>query len=129
MTLFDIIPDEMRMYLSYNGPHFNKKLATFAIGMMEKNGKKITPYTKENVNRMIADYGIKIKNNNLYDATYLANMIKADFFGGSIRTEQDLTLHIKEILDDEDGYDGIAFNRWLSDMARKGITIDWEEMI
>lgn len=29
------------------------------------------------------------------------------------------------IIDDVDGYDGIAFNRWYADMCRKGIQVDW----
>lgn len=130
LTQFDIIPDEMKMYLSYYGPHFNKKLAKHAVSMMKKdNNESITPLSKEQVDTMLTDYGIKIKNKILYDAMYLANMIKADFYGGSIKTEQDMCLHVKEILDDPDGYEGIAFNRWLADMARKGEIIDWEEMI
>ena len=28
-------------------------------------------------------------------------------------------------VDDVDGYDGIAFNRWYADMCRKGIQVDW----
>ena len=110
--------------------HFNKKLAKYAVSMMKKdNNESITPLSKEQVDTMLTDYGIKIKNKILYDAMYLANMIKADFYGGSIKTEQDMCLHVKEILDDPDGYEGIAFNRWLADMARKGEVIDWEEMI
>lgn len=129
MTQFDARPEEMDMYLSYYGPHFNKKLCKFAVSLMRKDGKKLEPFTKDNVNRMLDDYGIKLEHKDLYDPVFVANMTKADNYGGSIRSEQDVALRIKEYLDDEDGYDGIAFNRWLADMARKGITIDWEEMI
>ena len=34
---------------------------------------------------------------------------------------------IKDVIDDPDGYDGLVFNRWLADMARKGEPIDWDE--
>lgn len=37
--------------------------------------------------------------------------------------------YIKDVLDDEDGYDGIAFNRWLADCARKGVAIPWEDVL
>ena len=30
---------------------------------------------------------------------------------------------------ENDGGNGIAFNRWLADCARKGVVIDWERMI
>ena len=32
-------------------------------------------------------------------------------------------------IDDPDGYDGIAFSRYLADLKRTGKYIDWEEMI
>lgn len=31
----------------------------------------------------------------------------------------------EDVIDDVDGYDGIAFNRWYADMCRKGIQVDW----
>ena len=37
LTQFDIIPDEMKMYLSYYGPHFNRKCCEFAISQMYKD--------------------------------------------------------------------------------------------
>lgn len=36
-----------------------------------------------------------------------------------------LCLYVKDVIDDVDGYDGIAFNRWYADMCRKGIQVDW----
>lgn len=32
---------------------------------------------------------------------------------------------IWRVIDNVDGYDGIAFNRWYADMCRKGIQVDW----
>lgn len=37
--------------------------------------------------------------------------------------------HIKAVIDDTDGYDGIVFTRWYADMRAKGIPVDWEEML
>lgn len=34
-------------------------------------------------------------------------------------------VYVKDVIDDVDGYDGIAFNRWYADMCRKGIQVDW----
>lgn len=36
---------------------------------------------------------------------------------------------VKKYIDDPDGYDGIAFSRYLADLKRTGKYIDWEEMI
>lgn len=56
-------------------------------------------------------------------------MCKADFLGSSVPDEAHLAKYVKDVLDDDDAYDGIVFNRWYADMCRKGIVIDWEEMI
>lgn len=129
LTQFDIKPEAMINYLRYNGPHFSKKLANFAIKKMRKDGKKLQPITEENMNKIFSDAKIEIENDFLYDPLYVINMAKADFFGSSITTDANLAKFVKDYLDDEDGYDGIAFNRFLADCARKGIAINWEEML
>ena len=133
LTQYDIKPEGMINYLRYNGPHFNKKLCDFAVSMMSKDkmGKlvAITPYTKEQVDQMLKTYGIVIKHNQLQDYVYVANMGKADFLGSSITDEKHLAMYVKDVIDDDDAYDGIVFNRWYADMCRIGVVIDWDEMI
>ena len=65
----------------------------------------------------------------MYDHVYVANMCKADFLGSSVVDENHLAKYVKDVIDDDDAYDGIVFNRWYADMCRKGIAIDWENMI
>lgn len=129
LTQFDIMPAEMINYLRYNGPHFSKALANFAISKMKKDGKKLQPISEEQTETILKNAGIQIQNDNLYDTLYVINMAKADFFGSSITTDNALAKFVKDYLDDEDGYDGIAFNRFLSDCARKGVVIKWDKMI
>ena len=133
LTNYDVKPQGMVNYLRYNGPHFNKKLVQFAVSKMYKlvNGEKkyITPYTKEQVDRMLAEHGVKLNNNELYDYVYVANMCKADFLGSSVIDEEHLALYVKDVIDDKDGYDGIVFNRWYADMVIQGIPIEWEDML
>ena len=130
---YDVLPKEMIDYLSNYGRHFNKKLCLFAINMMTKssNGKieKINPYTKDEVDNLLKVYNTKLNNNQLYDYVFVANMCKADFLKSSISDEQHLTLYIKDVIDDVDAYDGIVFNRWYADTRRKGIPIEWSDMI
>lgn len=38
-------------------------------------------------------------------------MCKADYLGKSVPNENYLAQYIKDVLDDVDGYNGIAFNR------------------
>lgn len=133
LTQYDIKPEGMINYLRYNGPHFNKKLLKFAVSKMEKKvGSRmiaITAYTKEEVDAMLERNSIKLTNNQLLDYVYVANMCKADFLGSSITDENHVAKYIKDVIDDDDAYDGIVFNRWYADMCRKGIVVDWEEMI
>lgn len=56
---------------------------------------------------------------------FVANMCKADYLGSSVPDGLHLCLYVKDVIDDVDGYDGIAFNRWYADMCRKGIQVDW----
>jgi hypothetical protein len=93
------------------------------------NGKEvpITPFTKKEVDMMLNNYGIRLENNALRDYVYVANMCKADFLGSSIEDNLHVARYIKDVIDDDDAYDGIVFNRWLADMARKGEPIDWDD--
>ena len=54
-----------------------------------------------------------------------SDMCKADYLGSSVPDGLHLCLYVKDVIDDVDGYDGIAFNRWYADMCRKGIQVDW----
>lgn len=130
LTQYDEMPEALVNYMRHYGPHFNRKLCEFAVGMMTKDdGQKITPYNKEQVKTILTRYGIVLKNDQLHDSTYVANMCKADFLGSSIQDESHLALYIKDVVDDPDGYDGLVFNRWYADMCYSGIAIEWEEML
>lgn len=129
---YDVLPPAMINYLRHYGRHFNKKLCDFTTKRMqssEDDEKEFKPISKEKVDTILSNYNIKLKNNQLYDYVYVANMCKADFYGSSIEDDKHFALYIKDVIDDVDGYDGLVFNRWYADMCRKGIAIDWEEML
>lgn len=131
LTQYDIKPAAMVNYLRYNGPHFNSKLLDFAVSNMKKDGgRKIIPFTKEDVDNKLKLCNMTIDNDQLYDKVFVANMCKADYLGSAVPDDdRHLCLYIKNTIDDPDGYDGLPFNRWYADMCRKGIVINWEEMI
>lgn len=134
LTQYDEYPHEMLVYLRNYGPHFNRKLFEFAVGNMkvkspEGGEKKLKAITKEEVDTIIRAHGITIKNNQLYDAAYVANMCKADFLGSSIIDDRHMALYVKDVIDDVDATDGLVFNRWYADMSFFGIAVDWEEML
>lgn len=130
---YDVIPDALTDYINNYGCHFNKKLAKEAASRMYKRegGQKvyIKPYTKEDVDRLLDMYGVKIENNKLYDAVYVANMCKADFLGSSIKTEEHLAHYIKDVLDDADAEEGYVFNRFYADTIFMNNPIEWDDMI
>lgn len=132
-TFFDVFydrkPAAMINYLRYNGPHFSKKLCEYAASMMMRDGKPIKPFSKEEVEGLLESNNIKLKNNALYDHVFVANMARADYYGKSIPNEKYLSIYIKDVIDDEDGYEGLPFNRWYSDMCKKGKPIDWDEFV
>ena len=133
LTQYDIKPEAMINYLRYNGPHFNQKLLDFATSRMTvKNGsieQQLVPIKREEVDRILKENIITLKNNQLLDYVYVANMCKADFLGSSIPDNLHMAKYIRDVIDDVDGYDGIVFNRWYADMSRKGIVVNWEDMI
>lgn len=130
---YDVIPDALIDYINNYGCHFNKKLAKEAASRMYKReGDQkvyIKPYTKEDVDRLLDMYGVKIENNKLYDAVYVANMCKADFLGSSIKTEEHLAHYIKDVLDDADAEEGYVFNRFYADTIFMNNPIEWDDMI
>lgn len=130
LDIYDKLPEDMINYLQHNGRHFNHKLCKLAVGYMQHTSSTGDhPLTKSDVDQLLKTYNITIENNILYDYVYVANMCKNDFLGSSIVDDCHMAMYIKDVIDDEDGYDGIVFNRWYADMCRKGIPIDWGEVI
>lgn len=109
----------------------NRKLVEFAISKMttrDSNGTEVAlePITREQLDNMMKQSNVHLTNNdNPYDTVFVANMCKADYLGSSVPDGLHLCLYVKDVIDDVDGYDGIAFNRWYADMCRKGIQVDW----
>lgn len=129
LTEFDPMPEGMVNYLRYNGPHFSEKLCEFAVKQMMRDGKPIKPFSKEEVENILNSNSIQLENNELYDHVFVANMGKADYLNKSIPNEKYLAMYIKDVIDDEDGYDGLPFNRWYADMCKKGKPIDWNSYL
>lgn len=126
LDVYDDRPTSMKRYLKYYGEHFNKKLCDFAVSKMN-HGKQ--PVPKEKVDEILKKNNIQLEHNELYDYVYVYNMGNNDFLGSSIPDEKHLIYYVKNVIDDEDGYDGIVFNRWYADMVVLGIPVEWEEML
>ena len=135
LDMYDELPEDMIAYLRHNGRHFNKKLCEFAVRQMKSTNfptgevVKLKAMSKDTLDALLKTYNIELKENQLYDYVYVANMCKADFLGSSVPDEQHLCKYVRDVIDDVDGYDGIVFNRWYADMCRQGIPISWSDML
>ena len=130
MDVYEMMPSGMNEYLSNYGWHFSKKLCEHAVKKMtDRLGKKITPYTKEQVEALMKQFNVQVENNEGYDAVYVANMAKADYMGSSITTEQHLMLYVKDFLDDKDGNKTKALDHYYADCIAGGKVVIWEEML
>ena len=128
------IPEDMKTYLSYYGMNFSKKLYEFAVSNMRRetaDGKmeKVKPMTADELKTLLSKYKIEIEHNDLYNALYLAAMVKADYWGSSIEDEEHLAKYIEDTLCDVDAAEGQVLARYLADCSVGGCIIYWESMI
>lgn len=128
------IPEDMETYLSYYGMNFSKKLYEFAVSNMRResaDGKmeKVKPMTADELKSLLLKHKIEIEHNDLYNALYLAAMVKADYWGSSIEDEEHLAKYIEDTLCDVDAAEGQVLARYLADCSVGGCIIYWEDMI
>ena len=93
------------------------------------NDSEVKMKSKEQVDAIVKKYNINIKNNYGYEVVYVYHMCISDFVGSSVIDEAHAAAYVRDLLDDRDGYDGIAFTRFFADCSAKGIPILWNEMI
>lgn len=133
--MYDDMPRAMKAYLSNFGWHFNKKAAEFAIKQMKKKDpssgqeKELDPWDKDRVDELLSSYGVKLKNDVLYDKVYVCNMGRADLLKSSVVDEAHLALYVKDTLDDIDGSDELPFRFWLQKCVAKGWGVDFEDFM
>lgn len=130
MDYYDILPAGMDAYLSVYSWHFSKRMCEFAVSMMrDRNGQKLKMRTKEEVETILKNNNVEIENDYGYDKVFVMHMGLSDYMGSSITDEMHLAKYVKDVLDDEDGYQGIALTRFLADCSAKGVPIVWEDVI
>lgn len=130
MDYYDILPNGMDAYLSNYGWHFSKAMCEWAVSKMrDRNGERLKMKTKEDVEAILKSYNVEIENDHGYDKVFVMHMGMSDYLGSSIPDEMRLAKYVKDVLDDRDGYEGIALTRFLADCSAKGIPIIWEDVI
>ena len=135
LDMYDDIPEEMRRYLKQNGWHFSRKACEFAVSLMRKKNpttgklERVEMMPKEQVDSLLAKFGITLENNVDYDYVYVANMVKADMYKSSIADEQHLAMYVKDVIDDADAGDGEVMREWDAKMTSRGIAVEWDEIL
>lgn len=130
LDYYAVRPAGLDAYLSYYGYHFSPAMARWAVErMVPRQGGRMKIMEKEAVEKLLSDHEIDFRAAKGHDLVYLANMIVADRYGSSVKNDEQLALAIRDEMDDPDGYEGMAFTRYLADCNAKGVPIVWEDMI
>ena len=116
-------------YVEKYGNHFTDSLADWVTkGMINVDGKSHN-WSCPSIKRSLASKKMEIPENvTLGDISYLANMYYSDFYPRYI-TEDDCICMAHQMASDPDGYEGMAFCRWLADVMGKKIEVDWEKFL
>lgn len=127
---YEDMPRDMRAYLKAYGWHFNKALCDEAVSAMTgRDGKPLQPTGKEDVEKLMEQHGIKLKNDIGYDAVYVFNMAMADYYGSSILDKQHIAMFVRDYLDDPDGTPTRALDEYVGRCIGAGAPIMWEDVL
>lgn len=119
-------PTDKDIYIAENGWHFNKKACDYAVQYLKgKDGKRIKPLSKEEVDAMLAKYGLKLEKNRGWDYVYAANMAKSDMEGSPLSDEKSQAMYVKILIDDPDAADGEIMACWYVKMIFRREPVDW----
>lgn len=117
-------------YVKKHGYHFTDTLAEHVSKMMENANGQSHTWTAMQVKKSMESLGLSIPDNvTIGDVTYLANMYYADFYPDPLKDEASCLKAAYKIAHDPDGYEGMVFCRWTSDVIGKAIKIDWEKFV
>lgn len=124
------MPRDMRAYLKAYGWHFNKALCEEAVmNMTGRDGKPLQIIGKEEVEKIMEQHGIKLKNNVGYDAVYVFNMAMADYYGSSLTDKQHVAMFVRDYLDDPDGTPTRALDEYVGRCIGAGTPVMWEDVL
>lgn len=127
---YEDMPRDMRAYLKAYGWHFNKALCEDAVKKMTgRDGKPVQAIGKEEVEEIMKQYNIKLKNDVGYDAVYVFNMAMADYYGSSIPDKQHVAMFVRDYLDDPDGTPTRALDEYVGRCIGAGTPVMWEDVL
>lgn len=117
-------------YVDKHGQHFTDELSEFASKRMKNRNGLFHSWSVSEVKSAFERMGLEKPDKYTWgDAAYAANMAYADFYGSSLKTEQDCLKYSHDLMSDVDGYDGMIMNRYLADLMGKEVKMDWSKYL
>lgn len=117
-------------YIKDHGYHFTEDLADYAISKMVNVDNTKSRISKTQIELYMNQHGLSIPvKSNLYDILYTANMAYADFYPKLLDSVDKCIEYAFSVVEDVDGYEGVAFCRWIADIMGKNVKINWDNFI
>lgn len=119
-------------YVDAHGYHFTPALADHVTKHHIENADGTTHnWTTAQVKSALEAAGMKQNPLNMTwgDAAYLANWYYSDEYPDYLKTETDVIKRTYKAAQDPDGYEGMTFMRFLSDVVGHSIDLDWASFI
>ena len=119
-----------KKYIEHYGYHFNDHTLKIALEHLENRDETDHCWSKEQVMAALHKMEKKIpKCFSECDATYIANMLYAKFFGSSIKVETSILEMACDVMHDPNHYEGQTFASWLDKIMFKGCVLEWSMVI
>lgn len=109
-------------YVARYGKHFNGRLQEFAAAQLKNVDGTTHRFTEK-------DLPSTVKIPHPHDLLYMANWLYSDGFPEPLKTTQAVWQEALRHTNDPDGYEGMAFCRWRTDMEQRDIDIPWADMM
>ena len=120
---------DYQAYKEKHGMHFSDNMAMWASAHMVNAAGKEHGWSVDDVKSAFKALGFEKPEKCTWgDATYLANMYYADFMP-MLKAETDAVKMAYYAMKDPDGYEGMAFNRYTSDIMSKNVDVPWSKLI
>lgn len=117
-------------YIEHHGYHFTDRLADWATRqIVNANGEKHN-WSSVAVAKALEQMRSKMPSFITDgDLAFAANMCYADYYPSLAKTEEDCLKYAVMTATDPDGYDGMIFSRWLTDIIQTQKSVDWGKVI
>ena len=123
---------DFKAYVAQHGYHFTPSLADHVTKHHMTNTDGTTHnWTTAQVQSALEAAGMKQNPLNMTwgDAAYLANWFYSDEYPDYLKTEADVIKRTYRAAQDPDGYEGMTFMRFLSDVVGHHLDIDWASFV